>query len=805
MTRLNVVTRDYRAAGALNGLLNLVGFVDDGVFLTKSGDVGLVIAIEGLDDECLDTAQREQVVQQFAQALRLFDERFRIYQYLLKRPAASPSVEPQDDAAPTPTSSRAAFLADRHLFRVEVRFVVMFEPARDRQVWWEQLRTVVPPLVTRRCGLSERRLASEIETRLHTHIAHLRAQVEAFCGQVAEGLRPRVMGGREAYGFLRDLLNYAPEKADAANAAPDRFLDLLVADSALECHRGYLRLDDEMVRLLTLKEPPAQSYAAMLRDLYALPVSFIAVTEWRREPQGAMRRTIHAKRRHFHNAKASLANYLQSSAPMPDEMLIDDGASALVSDLGACLRDLEMQGHYFGSFSLTLVVHGPDRETVQRGVSAVTKVLAAHDASLTDERYNLLNAWLATIPGGADRNLRSMYVLNTNYADLSFLFAIDSGHSHNDALHAPCLAVLETQQHTPYALNLHRHDVAHTVILGSTGSGKSFLLNFLITHAQQYRPYTIIFDLGSGYAPLTRRFGGSYLQMGLDHRAFTINPFALDLTPEHRHFLFAFVKVLAETAGQYRLTAQDDHELHEQIGNLYEVDRDQRRLVTLVHMLPRTLALHLTRWVDDGSYASLFDQVEDTVTLSRFQCVDFAGMDRYPELLEPLLFYVLHRANASIYAPETVATLKLFVMDEAWRFLLNPAIKAYVTEALKTWRKRNAAMVLATQSTDDLDRSDVLRVVVESCASKCFLANAGCDPRVYRDIFGLNATEIDRIVTLVPRQQFLFTQGDGAKVLNLHVEPESEWLYTKTPSDRVRAQAVLSVEAGTASLDSADR
>jgi type IV secretion system protein VirB4 len=222
-------------------------------------------------------------------------------------------------------------------------------------------------------------------------------------------------------------------------------------------------------------------------------------------------------------------------------------------------------------------------------------------------------------------------------------------------------------------------------------------------------------------------------------------------------------------------------------------------------MLPRTLALHLTRWVEDGPYASLFDHVEDTVTLSRFQCVDFAGMDRYPELLEPLLFYVLHRANASIYAPETVATLKLFVMDEAWRFLLNPAIKAYVTEALKTWRKRNAAMVLATQSTDDLDRSDVLRVVVESCASKCFLANPGCDPRVYRDIFGLNATEIDRIVTLVPRQQFLFTQGDGAKVLNLHVEPESEWLYTKTPSDRVRAQAVLSVEAGTASLDSADR
>ena len=484
-----------------------------------------------------------------------------------------------------------------------------------------------------------------------------------------------MVGRAEAYAFLRQLLNYDPNKV-AASTAPDRFLDFLAADSALECHRGFLRLDDDIVRVLTLKEPPAQTYAAMLRELYALPVAFIAVSEWRREPQGAMRRAIHAKRRHFHNAKASLTNYLQSTPPTPDEVLIDDGASAMVSDLGACLRDLEVHGHYFGTFSLTIVAYGPDQDTVQRSVSAVTKVFAGHDATLTDERYNLLNAWLATIPGGADRNLRSMYVLNTNYADLSLLFAIDGGRPRNEALDAPCLAVLETQQHTPFALNLHRHDVAHTVVLGSTGSGKSFLLNFLITHAQQYRPSTVIFDLGGGYAHLTRRVGGSYLRIGLDHRTFTINPFALDPTPEHRHFLFAFVKVLAEAAGQYRLTAQDDRELHDQIGNLYEVDRDQRRLLTLVHMLPRTLALHLHRWVGDGPYASLFDHVEDTVTLSTFQCVDFEGLDRYPQLLEPLLFYILHRANAGIYAAEAAATWKLFVMDEAWRFLLNPAIKS---------------------------------------------------------------------------------------------------------------------------------
>ena len=36
----------------------------------------------------------------------------------------------------------------------------------------------------------------------------------------------------------------------------------------------------------------------------------------------------------------------------------------------------------------------------------------------------------------------------------------------------------------------------------------------------------------------------------------------------------------------------------------------------------------------------------DTLTFSRFQTFNFHGWNDTPELLEPLLFYVLHRAKA---------------------------------------------------------------------------------------------------------------------------------------------------------------
>ena len=80
---------------------------------------------------------------------------------------------------------------------------------------------------------------------------------------------------------------------------------------------------------------------------------------------------------------------------------------------------------------------------------------------------------------------------------------------------------------------------------------------------------------------------------------------------------------------------------------------------------------------------------------------------------------------------------------------------AYVTEAPKTWRKKNACVLMATQSSEDLERSELLRVAVESCPTKIFLANPNIDRAAYQALFQLNDAEAERIGTLIPRQQLL--------------------------------------------------
>jgi type IV secretion system protein TrbE len=71
--------------------------------------------------------------------------------------------------------------------------------------------------------------------------------------------------------------------------------------------------------------------------------------------------------------------------------------------------------------------YGQSRTELDRLVGEFTGVFTNADGNLFAETYNQLNAYFATVPGNYALNLRQLYLLNTNYADLSFLFTILPG------------------------------------------------------------------------------------------------------------------------------------------------------------------------------------------------------------------------------------------------------------------------------------------------------------------------------------------------------------------------------------------
>src|SRR5260370_17242200 len=94
------------------------------------------------------------------------------------------------------------------------------------------------------------------------------------------------------------------------------------------------------------------------------------------------------------------------------------------------------------------------------------------------------------------------------------------------------------------------------------------------------------------------------------------------------------------------LNGTQGRELYEQTQNLYELDDPAlHTLSTLGNTLRRDLDSRLYKWKQGGQFGFLFDNAEDTVSFSRFQCFDFQGMREYPQVLDPLLFYLPHMSH----------------------------------------------------------------------------------------------------------------------------------------------------------------
>src|SRR5258708_37389282 len=130
MLRLKRIFKNYQETGSFNELVSLYGFIDNNVFLTKTGALGVILEVRGVDYACLDQATLDQLTKRLESALKLFDENYRVYQCLFKRNNTTiPYTLPANPVVSTAIRNRIAYLQSRaeNLFSLSIYFVVLYE------------------------------------------------------------------------------------------------------------------------------------------------------------------------------------------------------------------------------------------------------------------------------------------------------------------------------------------------------------------------------------------------------------------------------------------------------------------------------------------------------------------------------------------------------------------------------------------------------------------------------------------------------------------------------------------------------
>ena len=137
--------------------------------------------------------------------------------------------------------------------------------------------------------------------------------------------------------------------------------------------------------------------------------------------------------------------------------------------------------------------------------------------------------------------------------------------------------------------------------------------------------------------------------------------------------------------------------------------------------------------------------------------------------LIPVLLYLFRRIEKRL-----IGTPSLLILDEAWLMLGHPVFRDKIREWLKVLRKANCAVVLATQSISDADRSGIIDVLKESCPTKVCLPNGEArisGTRAFYEKLGFNDQQIEIIASAIPKREYYVTSPDGRRLFDMALGP----------------------------------
>ena len=757
----------YAKAGAGCSIVPVSRFVTPNIFALKTGGYGCLFSLTGMDEESLTDQELESRVRSIEASLRGLPTGSCLYQYarVLSGFVIPRQKKYSDPVTETFVNDRLTFLEKTAGFRrIDLHWCLTFEPSQKN------------PFERKPSEKAEdhARMLSSLHKTATILESHLRSNV---------GLR--LLEKVEAFPFFSYLYNLEPW-CEHDRLTRDTGVDRQIVKSPLSWHSDHLRVGKRYVQMFSLVNTPEISRPGQFLGLMTLECDSVLCTSWRPKSASAARSEISAQEKFISFFKVGVLNRVMSGK---DTASLDTGAGARaadasVDDLSEVIRSLDKTAQ--GEFTMRLLLAAHSAEQLRETVPAVHRLFVDARAQVMEETLGNLSAFYTMFPGNQKFDVFPLWLGENHHARMSSVFAPHIGHPYSEDLGSEYLNVFETRTRTPFFQDAYVNGVRVMLIIGPTGTGKSVHANQMLALERKYNGFTYIFDIGGSYESQVELYGGKVTRVG--KAGPRVAPFTLEPTENNIKFLYSFQKLLL-TSGGAALSPEDDDVIHKAVQGIYHLEPYNRRLSNLG--LPRHLDRYMAKWVGNGVYASIFDNVDDELTLGRHQCFDFQGVNnsQYADLIEPLMVWILRRIDEVLYNPANLGVPKHVLIEEIFSSMKNKQLLDSALASIKTVRKNLGGVTLIGQSANDLGEN--ADSIVNSSTSFLFLPDATFNRKHYGELFKLTDHQLDLFESLREREG-LYVRRDGlTKVVTLNLDNRSYAKFSTKPKDRVRRAKLI--------------
>jgi len=756
---------DLYKQGAQVGLNELLGYMmhfEPGTILMKDGAFLAVFAYRGPDVESSTDGELDQIVSTLNHALKMLDRGWMVEFNLVRLPSNEyrpGSNFPDAVSALIEAERQAQYQTEGSHFDTLTYLTLTYLPDRE-------LKTAVKKFF----------MESDQPIKDVT-IKDLSKRFEEKLSSAMDVLTKYLRIERLKDKTLLTFLHYCITGQRQSVQVPPVGLFL---DSYLS-HSNFVggirpRIGNKNIRVINVSEYPAEVYPTMLELLNSLPIVYRWSLRFIPLSQNAADDKLKEISRGWYQKALGFKGMARQA--FGGQATLENGDAADMVEQVERAKNLNSSGVVrFGYVTNVIVLMNENANKLEEEVRMVTRGLQQLGFLTKDEDYNSIDAFLGSIPGHGERNIRKVLLNSYELSCMAPISAIYQGEEFCPCpfypASSPALFYSATQGSTPFRFNLHVGDLGHTTIIGPTGAGKSTLLGLLIAQHRKYpNSHVYVFDKDNSNKVITLALGGDYYDVG-KNQSISLAPLSHIDDPEEFDWTLGFVENLLELQG-LAVTPEHKAEIRDGLNNLKESNSNTWNIEGLIDLIQNSEIRSVLRvYTESEAMASLINATHDHINMSSLMAFEMGWLLEQKEAFYlpviDYLFRVLYRQFKKRHPA-------LLILDEGWLYLDNHYFASKLKDWFKTLRKFNVAIVIATQSLQDAAKSQISSVLLESCKTKIYLPNDAMtdESKAMYKFCGLNDRQISIIggakpkrdyYVMYPRDNRLITLGLGRLTL----------------------------------------